>query len=607
MKKYILNNIWILGGILLLFSCETDDSHYGDMPDAIINNDPENAPPRQWIEAWEGHEDLLYRQYFDENTVIYFDPEVERPTEWPYQFFSDTWGYVKRHYGNFGEDGTLYTVFHSSETNSFYKDRFDADAGNINLIDLSLADTTMTAEKMDESLSLVGNLVVNSSNGTSGSPGSDIWTEEQWNEIFLYDLYAGLGYEDDAQRIYDDAITSTHNTPVENVNMFADWLYPLYEEYNGRNVLVNFLRISSENFFKQGNEYIRGMNMGEFVHFFSGATGEDLQPMTEEAFGWEEAWQEELLQARGDYPNLNYPFEPTAQLVDLTATASLQVSKDNDDGSEGDEGSLKVIDNDTDSKFLIGGFSSDINFWMEQSFDDAQIVNRYTLTSGNDAPDRDPVNWELQASNDGENWEVLDSRSDQAFSDRNQTREFTVDNETSYLQYRLAISENNGSGLLQISEWRLLSLQTIDPSEAVDYTDNGSLSVNYENGGGVDGAEGSSKLVDGDTETKYLSAYYDDLWVQLEFEEALVINQYTLTSGNDAPDRDPLNWRFEGSLDGENWDILDERSGESWSGRNETREFSANNQQAYRFYRLSITANNGSDGIQISEWRVLGN
>ncbi len=176
-----------------------------------------------------------------------------------------------------------------------------------------------------------------------------------------------------------------------------------------------------------------------------------------------------------------------------------------------------------------------------------------------------------------------------------------------YLHYRLAISENNGSDLLQISEWRLLSLQTIDPSETVDYTDEGSLSVNYENGGGADGAEGSSKLVDGDTETKYLSAYSEDLWVQLQFEEALVINEYTLTSGNDAPDRDPVDWALEASLDGENWDVLDERSGESWSGRNETREFSVSNQQAYNYYRLSITANNGSDGIQISEWRLLGN
>lgn len=142
-------------------------------------------------------------------------------------------------------------------------------------------------------------------------------------------------------------------------------------------------------------------------------------------------------------------------------------------------------------------------------------------------------------------------------------------------------------------------------SEPIDVTDEGTLTVSQENGGGPGAGEGSPKLVDGDENSKYLSEYKLPFWMTLQFDEAKTINVYTLTSGNDAPGRDPRDWQLLGSNDGENWELLDERNGQDFNGRNLTREFYFSNDTAYTYYRLDVTSNNGGGLFQMSEWRVF--
>jgi hypothetical protein len=142
-------------------------------------------------------------------------------------------------------------------------------------------------------------------------------------------------------------------------------------------------------------------------------------------------------------------------------------------------------------------------------------------------------------------------------------------------------------------------------SAPVDITDQAQISVNRENGGGPTANEGSLKLVDGDLNTKYLSGYTKPFWVTLEFEEAKVVNFYQLTSGNDAPDRDPRDWEIQGSNDGENWEVLDVRVDQVFNGRNLTREFYFENDTAYTHYRFDVVNNNGGGLFQMSEWRLL--
>lgn len=140
---------------------------------------------------------------------------------------------------------------------------------------------------------------------------------------------------------------------------------------------------------------------------------------------------------------------------DITSMAALEVSRDNGDGPDANEGSKKLVDGDYNTKFLTDGFPQD--FWVQLTFPSSRIIGAYTITSGNDAPERDMKDWNLSGSNDGTNWTVLDTRADEFFSDRNMTKRYEFDNTAAYKMYRINVIANNGSNLIQVSEWRLIT------------------------------------------------------------------------------------------------------------------------------------------------------
>src|SRR5690606_39339794 len=84
------------------------------------------------------------------------------------------------------------------------------------------------------------------------------------------------------------------------------------------------------------------------------------------------------------------------------------------------------------------------------------------------------------------------------------------------------------------------------------------FSVSHENGGGPDGGEGSKKMIDGDITTKiFVGGVGPNMSWQFLFDSPQVVNGYSLTSGNDAPDRDPRRWKVEGSIDGKTWVVVE--------------------------------------------------
>lgn len=140
----------------------------------------------------------------------------------------------------------------------------------------------------------------------------------------------------------------------------------------------------------------------------------------------------------------------------------------------------------------------------------------------------------------------------------------------------------------------------------VDVTDKAVLSVNLENSAGPGGGEGSSKVVDNNYTTKFLiNPYQNNFYMQLAFQQPQQVAAYTLTSGDDAPGRDPKDWRFSGSTDGTTWVDLDVRKDETFSGRRLTRTFSFKNKVAYKFYRISIDAIGSGSLFQLTEWRLI--
>lgn len=83
-------------------------------------------------------------------------------------------------------------------------------------------------------------------------------------------------------------------------------------------------------------------------------------------------------------------------------------------------------------------------------------VTSYVLSSANDRPERDPTDWTLQGSNDGVDWDILDTVNGFVFpnesvtnnanlSSRLQGAEFVVDTPGYYNMYRLQLTETNGT------------------------------------------------------------------------------------------------------------------------------------------------------------------
>lgn len=149
--------------------------------------------------------------------------------------------------------------------------------------------------------------------------------------------------------------------------------------------------------------------------------------------------------------------------------------------------------------------------------------------------------------------------------------------------------------------------------KSIDVTGLGTLTVSNENDGGSAAGEGSPKLIDNDVNSKYLFQSWNTAfatnggaWFKLQFATPVAVGAYTITSANDAASRDMKDWKLQGSNDNTTWVDVDARTGELFAARYMTRRFEvAGTPQAYNYYRIFMTANNGSSLVQIGEWRVI--
>src|SRR5439155_1297506 len=137
----------------------------------------------------------------------------------------------------------------------------------------------------------------------------------------------------------------------------------------------------------------------------------------------------------------------------------------------------KLADGDPSTKWLAFQPTATLTFTMGQP----ATVTHYALTSANDAPERDPKDWTVQGSADGNTWTTLDTQTGQMFTDRGQSKDYSFTNGTAYKYYRLNITANAGGvNLLQLAEFTLSGGVTVSPGAslyAVDATINGPLSA----------------------------------------------------------------------------------------------------------------------------------
>lgn len=155
---------------------------------------------------------------------------------------------------------------------------------------------------------------------------------------------------------------------------------------------------------------------------------------------------------------------PVNQLVDLTDNGGV-ITGQYPNTTKPSEDIPSLIDNNTATKYFRSGRTA---LWVQYKSTTPAAVTKYTLTSGNDVPGRDPKNWTLQGSNDTITWTSIDSRSNQTFDSRGLTKSYTCTNTTAYRYYRLNITANNGDTGTQLAEWELFALQAGNMMATVD-------------------------------------------------------------------------------------------------------------------------------------------
>jgi hypothetical protein len=270
-----------------------------------------SAPPTSWVEHWFEHNQNVSRVFSDADVAVYFDSDVDRNINWPFQYIGDVWRYTKRVYGDFGEENNLYAIFHAAKYSGGHPSTYFDDSHDFrNVIDVGSSSSTAWTSGQGNDLDIVthevAHVVEGACKGVHNSPAFPIWGDSKWAEIFNYDVYMGLEMTSDASRWYDLMTASSDGFPRPNTFWFRDWFHPIYKSYGGSQVLNNFFVTLSGNFPQRGNAYTRDMNMGEFVHFWSGAAGINLQSLAENAFGWTDQWNSELNRAREEFPGVHY-------------------------------------------------------------------------------------------------------------------------------------------------------------------------------------------------------------------------------------------------------------------------------------------------------------
>ncbi|MDQ0721602.1 hypothetical protein QF049_002863 [Paenibacillus sp. W4I10] len=105
---------------------------------------------------------------------------------------------------------------------------------------------------------------------------------------------------------------------------------------------------------------------------------------------------------------------------------------------------------------------------LAYKFNDITTLSMYSITS-RDASDLGsaPKDWTFQGSNDGINWSVIHTVSNSTGWSQKETRQFVLDKEYSYFNYRLNITSNNGLNYTTVGELELIKKSIIDaiPSE----------------------------------------------------------------------------------------------------------------------------------------------
>ncbi len=118
-------------------------------------------------------------------------------------------------------------------------------------------------------------------------------------------------------------------------------------------------------------------------------------------------------------------------------------------------GPENLVDNDAISTYMT---EAEFPITVRYNMLEPVCATFYSITSTNNYNNNAPMDWTIEASNNGEEWTVLSTVEGQSFTKRTQTKKYTIENDKYYRYYRMVITKKAGgetSGTLQFSDFIL--------------------------------------------------------------------------------------------------------------------------------------------------------
>ncbi|KAI9098046.1 hypothetical protein DFS34DRAFT_593534 [Phlyctochytrium arcticum] len=278
----------------------------------------------------------LTKVYCNHDVAIYYDDDMRAlnrsQTRWVGPFMTEVYRFLKTSYGScsvardipppmgpgceqFGLPKPLFVYCHENKLlGGMASFRHNADTTYKNIIDVGAKNWYFDDDALQDVLvHETCHMAEAAGQGVNGSPMISVWGDSKWAELCVFDFYNRTGRTAEASRVYTTFSANTdNNLPVNGANVawFKDFFYPLWvEKSNSAMFMEDFFGLLSQYYPTVADtiniKYAHDLNIGEFIHFMSGAVGRDLSGNAPTVFnsGWNAT---QFTNAKAAFPAVTY-------------------------------------------------------------------------------------------------------------------------------------------------------------------------------------------------------------------------------------------------------------------------------------------------------------